>query len=332
VGPLVSVILIVYNDEAHIAQCIQSVLSQSFKDFELVIVDDASSDRTPDIIDRYRRRDGRIVVIRNRENKQRPYSRNRGILGSSGEIIAFIDSDCIAEHDWLYNLVKAMDSYDVVIGRSISYGYSRWAKALSEFYMDWVRKITRDGDVNGFDTRNCALKRKIFDELELFDPNINFGEDRDLGIRILRRGFKIGFVNNAVVRHHEPEGLQRVFRKSKERVPHHVYLTRKHHLNDFHYIREGKDFTISLGIMALGLVISFFSSLGIYPLAAGFLVFLWSFRSLVRKILEIWGSEIFIGGLGVLLAGDLGNKYGCLLHFLRSVRSSLRGRTAKGSR
>ncbi len=91
--PFFSVVLPVYNAQTYLGECIESVLTQTFTDWELIIVDDASMDATPDILRRYAGRDPRIKVLRNEKNMERSFSANRAVRASAGEWIARIDGD-----------------------------------------------------------------------------------------------------------------------------------------------------------------------------------------------------------------------------------------------
>ncbi len=93
--PLFSVIIPAYNSEKFIDKCIESVLSQTFSDFELVLVDDGSADNTLDVLNRYAERDSRVRVL-HQENGGHTSARNLGLAHSRGEYILFVDSD-----DWL---------------------------------------------------------------------------------------------------------------------------------------------------------------------------------------------------------------------------------------
>lgn len=86
-----------YNAEKYIAEAIESILNQSFKDFEFIIVDDCSTDGTSKIIENYAKNDQRIVSIKNEKNLHISYSLNRGIELARGEYIARMDAD-----DWSY--------------------------------------------------------------------------------------------------------------------------------------------------------------------------------------------------------------------------------------
>lgn len=91
--PEVSVIMSVYNGEEHLDECLKSICEQTFSDFEFIIVDDASTDNTAEILERWRRTDSRIRLLRNPENKERSISRNRAIMAARAPLIAVMDAD-----------------------------------------------------------------------------------------------------------------------------------------------------------------------------------------------------------------------------------------------
>lgn len=90
--PKISIILSVYNVEPYIAECIESILSQTMHDIEIVAVNDDSPDKSLDILEKYRAIDSRIKII-NQNNAGAGMARNRGIRESSGEFIFFLDPD-----------------------------------------------------------------------------------------------------------------------------------------------------------------------------------------------------------------------------------------------
>ena len=99
---LVSVVMAAFNSEHYIAAAIQSVLCQSYQQWELLVVDDASSDRTPDIVAECARKDARIRLLRQKQNAGPAYTRNVAIKEAGGRFIAFLDSDDI----WLPNKLE----------------------------------------------------------------------------------------------------------------------------------------------------------------------------------------------------------------------------------
>lgn len=120
--PKVSIIIPVYNVEAYLDQCIQSVVSQSLREIEIIIINDGSTDKSGDIIMQYTAMDNRIKAIY-QENKGIFAARNRGLDEVTGQYIAFIDSDDWISNDaleTLYNMAET-EQADVVAGNTMRY-------------------------------------------------------------------------------------------------------------------------------------------------------------------------------------------------------------------
>lgn len=103
-APLISVIIPVYNAEKYLKKCLDTVLSQTYTNIEVILVNDGSSDESGAIIDSYACQDGRIRVIHLSENKGVSYARNRGIDILKGEYTIFVDADDYVESDFLEKL------------------------------------------------------------------------------------------------------------------------------------------------------------------------------------------------------------------------------------
>jgi len=99
--PLISVIMSVFNEDRYLSGSIESILGQTFKDFEFIIVDDASTDASPGIIQSYAAKDSRIAVIKNSANQGLAMSLNNALRTIRGEFIARMDADDIAEKNRL---------------------------------------------------------------------------------------------------------------------------------------------------------------------------------------------------------------------------------------
>lgn len=97
-SPLLSIIVPVYKSEAYLYQCINSILSQSFYDYELLLIDDGSPDNSGNICEEFASNDTRIKVIHT-ENRGVSAARNTGIKNAKGEYVTFVDSDDIISHD-----------------------------------------------------------------------------------------------------------------------------------------------------------------------------------------------------------------------------------------
>ena len=117
--PKVSVIIPVYNVEKYVKRCIESIINQTLKDIEIIIVDDGSTDNSLYIVEEYANNDSRIKLY-SKKNEGLGLTRNFGITRSTGEYIAFLDSDDFVEKDFLerlYNLARKNDA-DICFGET----------------------------------------------------------------------------------------------------------------------------------------------------------------------------------------------------------------------
>ena len=115
--PLVSVVMPAFNVEKYIGEAVESILNQTFKDFELIIIDDASTDNTLSIAENYAKKDTRIIIVKNSKNLQIAVSLNKGINLAKSGIIARMDPDDISYPDRLriqYEYIKRHPKIAVV--------------------------------------------------------------------------------------------------------------------------------------------------------------------------------------------------------------------------
>lgn len=114
--PMVSVIIPVYNVERYLARCLDSVLEQTYKNYEIICVNDSSPDNCKEILKRYERKyTDKIIVLHNEQNVGLGKTRERGIEASSGEYLMFIDSDDYIKKDFISQYINVVikKSYDV---------------------------------------------------------------------------------------------------------------------------------------------------------------------------------------------------------------------------
>ena len=111
--PEVSLIIPVYNVESYLKQCLDSVINQTFKDIEIIIVNDCSCDSSLQIIKEYQQKDERIVLINLQENKGQGNARNEGLKIAKGNYITFIDSDDWVRVDYIETLYKTIKEHNV---------------------------------------------------------------------------------------------------------------------------------------------------------------------------------------------------------------------------
>ena len=120
--PKVSIVIPVYNTEKYLCQCLDSVINQTLTDFEIICVDDGSTDESPSILSNYEKRDSRFKVI-SQSNKGPGTARNIGMNQASGEYLIFLDSDDWFELDFLSKLVETCEIHqsDISICRSVEF-------------------------------------------------------------------------------------------------------------------------------------------------------------------------------------------------------------------
>ncbi len=186
--PVISAIIPVYNGEKTIRETIESVLSQTFKDFELIVINDGSKDTTLEIVERIQ--DPRLKVFSYR-NAGQATSRNRGIAQACGEYISFIDADDLWTPDKLEAQLRALQD-----NPQAAVAYS-WTKCIDEFGQFSRRgsHISVTGDVyaklllidfieNG---SNPLIRTQALAEVGGFDESMTPSEDRDLWLRLAAR-------------------------------------------------------------------------------------------------------------------------------------------------
>jgi glycosyltransferase involved in cell wall biosynthesis len=183
--PTISVIIPAYNAERTIQETVKSVLEQTFSDFELIIIDDGSTDRTLDLIQK-------IAVPRIRcfsyENGGVAVARNRGIFHAMGEFIAFLDADDLWTSDKLERQFKALEEHsEAAVAYSWTYFLDEnennsYADTSSFYEGDvYANLLVKNFLHNG---SNCLVRKQAIDAVGLFDGTLTHCEDWDFYIRL----------------------------------------------------------------------------------------------------------------------------------------------------
>ena len=142
---LLSIIVPVYNTEKTIRQCVDSILSQEYNDFELLLIDDGSKDASPAICDEYARQDDRVRVF-HKENGGVSSARNLGIDNAQGEWITFVDADDYITSNYLVNIDSYSDS-DLIIRE---YNWQRGEKQRVDHRVDSYNTLNQDSQIRDF--------------------------------------------------------------------------------------------------------------------------------------------------------------------------------------
>ncbi len=178
---LISVVVPIYNAEKYIRRCVDSIVGQSYRNLEIILVDDGSTDATPGILDDYAEADERVKVI-HKENVGHAHSRNRGLEAASGEFITFMDCDDYMYPDFMEKMYGAIceDDSDMAC---CSFNYvdvegNKLGWSEPELVRTSVSSIEAQKDflttyrIEGF-SWNKLVRRSI-----LIDGNIRYPEDQ----------------------------------------------------------------------------------------------------------------------------------------------------------
>jgi GT2 family glycosyltransferase len=198
--PKMSVIVCAYNAERTMDQCLISLKNLNYPNYEVIVVNDGSTDRTLEIAQSYD-----FVRLISHENKGLSAARNTGISAATGEIIAFTDSDCMADPDWLHYLVaKFLSSgLSAIGGPNLPPPDDSLVASCVAVSPGAPTHVLLDDEVaEHIPGCNMAFRRDALEAIGGFDPLFRAaGDDVDICWRLQNKGYTIGFSPAAVVWH-----------------------------------------------------------------------------------------------------------------------------------
>jgi glycosyltransferase involved in cell wall biosynthesis/GT2 family glycosyltransferase len=195
----VSVVINTYNRARELERCLATLQEQTYRDFEVVVVNGPSTDDTEAVLSRF----GEKIHVGQTPLRVLSVSRNEGIARSSGELIAFIDDDAIAHPCWLEQLVKAFEAPDVGAAGGLVYrmnardiefrngvidreGFVLWDQPAEGLHWDW-----EEGYLNTVSGNNCIFRRAALEQIGGFDERIEYYHDEaDVVLRLQAAGFR----------------------------------------------------------------------------------------------------------------------------------------------
>lgn len=214
--PLVSIIVLNFNGRNILLPCLYSVLRSDYPNFELIFVDNASTDGSAEEVEKLFRSDSRVKIVRNDRNLGYAEGNNIGIKHARGEIIVFLNNDTKVDISWLKEIVKVFKE-DRMVGAAqpkvLNYYSPKKIDTLGgliNFYGFAGGGNLGINDIARLDTREIffavgsamVVKKKLLEEVGSFDPNFfMYCEDVDLSWRIRLRGYKILLIPRAIVYH-----------------------------------------------------------------------------------------------------------------------------------
>jgi glycosyltransferase involved in cell wall biosynthesis len=233
----ISVVIPVFNAEKTIGQCLDSLYGQSVKPLEIIVVDNNSTDGTKDIVLNMFYCHKEIPAYYLAEVRQGPsHARNSGANRAGGDVIGFIDADCIADPSWLYRLSESFNSSDIGAVAGSIIGFDK-KTTIGKFHAMFTMKGLPQSQMfyefnlvsGGFPTANFSIRKGLFKSLNGFDESIPiYAEDYDLCARIYKSGSNIYYNKDVIVFHQHRQNLASTWSQSYGFGTGHATLLKKH--------------------------------------------------------------------------------------------------------
>lgn len=200
IDSLISVVVPIYNQEAYLYRCVDSLINQTYKKLEIILVDDGSTDTSGVICENYAKKDPRIVVIHT-QNRGLSCARNSGIEAAHGEYIGFVDSDDWVEVDMYEKLLKACirnntqvaigGRYDVDKRGLRTKGYCPIVNEVKS--MEDTMRAILEGEICDSAVWDKLYKKNLFEDIRF--PSGKYYEDIAVTYQILLKCSQVSFVN-----------------------------------------------------------------------------------------------------------------------------------------
>jgi GT2 family glycosyltransferase len=259
--PKVSVVVASYNADRTLKACLESLRKLNYPEYEIILVDDGSTDTTPQLAEEFRKAEesgeptergdskesavadsahqlvasaagGKFLYFRHSRNLGLSVARNTGIAAAEGEIVAFTDADCRADEDWLYYLVaEFQDSEFAGIGgpNLLPPEDSAVAAAVMVSPGGPAHVMLNDREAEHIPGCNMAFRKRALEVIGGFDPNFRkAGDDVDICWRLQQAGYKIGFSPAAFVWHYRRSNLRAYLKQQRGYGEAEALLVQKH--------------------------------------------------------------------------------------------------------
>lgn len=211
---MISIIIPVYNEEKNIIDCLNSLSRQSYQDFEIIVVDDGSSDKTQEVLSNYK------LPTTNYQLLKQPHlgpgkARNLGVSKAKGDILVFVDADMTFDKDFIKNLIAPIEK-----------GQTKGTFTRLEYVSNWANPVARAWNYNQgrSDRQRVALNdpfegsvfrailKSEFDSVGGFEQKIGYTDDWSLSRKLRYRATS---APNAICYHKNPETLKEVFLQAR---------------------------------------------------------------------------------------------------------------------
>jgi len=233
----ISVVIPIFNAEDTLERCLNSIIEQSYKPYEIILIDNNSSDNSYAIAEHNVKKTQKAKIILTKEHKKGPSAaRNKGINLAHGDIVAFTDSDCIAHSNWLKNIVKEYKNENIAAVAGNIKGFNPEGSIQKFLSLFTLRGYAEKGEFKefnmisgGFPTANFSAKLTVLRELRGFDEKMKiYTEDFDLCARLYSSGYFIVYTPDALIYHIHRKSIKGLITQSFGFGCGHAILLKKH--------------------------------------------------------------------------------------------------------
>jgi glycosyltransferase involved in cell wall biosynthesis len=204
-----SVIVPVHNGETTLAACLDALLDQDSDGYEVIVVDDASTDRSDEIATSFAAAHGHVRVLRLASNVGPAQARNDAIRSAVGPLLLLVDADCVVGRDWV-RLHRAAQQHAAIVGGPVI-GVHDTAFGRADGYCSWFGSIpgqARGRRVDHLPTANLSVARAVFERIGLFREGERlYSEDAEFCERARRAGQELWYDPSIAVRHRDRDTL-----------------------------------------------------------------------------------------------------------------------------
>ena len=284
---MVSVIVPMYNAEKTIFRCISSVLENAYENFEVIVINDLSTDKSLEILSSIK--DKRLKLFSNRSKQSASFSRNFGIEHSTGELIILLDSDTYVQKNWILNHVLSQELINSgIVGGGIV-GVQKTIFGKADSFCSWWTSIPGGKPYYlkklHIPTNNMSIDRQIFDKIGYLKQILkgvgDGGEDAEFCFRALKANIKI-YVDPSIIAYHYDRDNLKGFLKHQQNWGKHAVIMRKMLDMEYSFLMPDNYFMAHLYIIPLAI------------LYTGFIVKKWL---LYRPSFVLYSPLIFLGKL-----------------------------------
>ncbi len=235
-NPKVSVVIPVHNGQKTMKKCLESVLIQSYDNYEVIIVDNNSNDNTKKIILEFQNKHTNLAYVFEKEQK-RGAARNTGEKLATGDIVAMTDSDCIVPTSWIKELTKPIQNNDcdAVQGFEENIEDNFWSINIQKQNEHRIKYLKKQKDAIGIiDTKNFAISMKALKTIGYTNRKYFSGNDIELSIKFQMKNFKLKFLSNIRVKHFNASSTRGVINRNFYRAIWCSKITKDH----IHYLKQ----------------------------------------------------------------------------------------------